>query len=166
MTDTSLDLEIAGLAATIGGFAKAGDTTIAVAESCTAGRIAAALAGAEEAERFFAGGVVAYQEVWKHRLLGVATHDIYSERCASEMAAGVCRLFEADHGLAITGVTGVASVDDTPPGTVFVAVAVDGDPTAATAHVTGSPLEMNAEATLLALRFLRRRIGGRSVTPG
>ena len=84
------------------------DMKIATAESCTGGRIAAAFTARSGASRYFEGGVVAYQDEVKVRLLGVPAEMI--ERCgvvsrqvAEEMVRGVCRLMGADFGLASTG---------------------------------------------------------------
>lgn len=82
--------------------------TIAVAESVTAGHLQAALSLAENARRFFHGGVVAYNLGQKVTMLHV--EPIHAEECncvsatvASEMAQGVSTLFHSTIGVAITG---------------------------------------------------------------
>lgn len=82
--------------------------TLAVAESLTGGRVQALITAVSGASAYFLGGVIAYAIASKVSLLGVdrehatATGGV-SERVAGEMAAGVCRRFGADFGVATTG---------------------------------------------------------------
>lgn len=99
--------------------------TVATAESCTAGRVAASLASAENATAFFRGGLVAYQEQTKRKHLGVTADSMYSVEAAEQMARGVATLLEADVAVSVTGVAGDESIDGVPPGTVFIATLVD-----------------------------------------
>ena len=101
---------------------------LAVAESLTAGLVAAALTDVPGASRAFRGGVTAYATEVKRDLLGVdgdlleAGGAVQAE-VAREMATGVRDLLGADWGLATTGVAGPEPQDGTPVGTVYVAVA-------------------------------------------
>ena len=88
--------------------AAAGGWRVSAAESCTGGRIAAALTGRSGASTFFEGGVVAYQDGVKERLLGVppgliARCGVVSREVAEAMVRGACRLFGTDYALASTG---------------------------------------------------------------
>ena len=81
---------------------------LAVAESVTSGFLQAAIASAELALQFFEGGITVYnidQKV-KHlnidRKTGEACNCV-SGQTASEMALGVCELFETDWGISVTG---------------------------------------------------------------
>jgi PncC family amidohydrolase len=82
--------------------------TISVAESVTAGHLQAALASAENAAKFFQGGITAYNLGQKARHLHI--EPIHAEQCncvseqiATQMAAEVSQLFTSDWGIAITG---------------------------------------------------------------
>ena len=82
--------------------------TISTAESCTGGRIAAAITARSGASRYFQGGVVAYQNEVKEQLLGVPPemieeYDVVSRPVAEQMVRGACRLFHSDYALASTG---------------------------------------------------------------
>jgi len=101
--------------------------SVATAESCTAGRLSQAFAAVGDAERWFRGGVVAYQPDVKHGLLSVASSAVLSEAAAAEMAAGVAHLLSADVGVATTGLVGDEPSDGVAPGTIFVATSVDGN---------------------------------------
>ena len=82
--------------------------TLSTAESCTGGRIAAAIAARSGASRYFQGGVVAYQNEVKERMLGVPhemieTYGVVSRQVAERMVVGACQLFGTDYALASTG---------------------------------------------------------------
>ena len=82
--------------------------TIAVAESVTAGHLQAAFSLAENARKFFQGGITVYNLGQKTRHLQVEpVHALacncVSEKVAAEMARHVGQLFLSDWGIAITG---------------------------------------------------------------
>jgi PncC family amidohydrolase len=129
----------------------AGGSSLATAESITAGRIARHLATVPGAEDFFRGGLVAYQEAVKRRVLGVEAPSIYCPRAACEMAAGASRLLQAAVAVATTGVAGDQPVDGVPPGTVFVGLSVDGVTRAFTYQFDGEPVEVAERASEQAL---------------
>jgi nicotinamide-nucleotide amidase len=84
---------------------------LAVAESFTGGRIAAALTSVPGSSESFAGGVVAYANAIKVAQLGVERETLdragaVSEEVAREMARGVRLRFGADLGVATTGIAG------------------------------------------------------------
>ncbi|HWM21850.1 MAG TPA: CinA family protein [Ilumatobacteraceae bacterium] len=103
-----------------------GGRSIATAESCTAGRLAESLASVDKAVDFLRGGLVAYQDQVKRSFLGVTAESTLSADAAAQMALGACRMFESDVAVATTGVAGDEPADGVPPGTVFIATAVDG----------------------------------------
>jgi nicotinamide-nucleotide amidase len=85
--------------------------SLAVAESLTAGHLQALIAERSGASKFFKGGVTAYSIPMKAKLLGVDAEaaercDAVSSQVAWEMATGICRLYEADFGVATTGYAG------------------------------------------------------------
>jgi nicotinamide-nucleotide amidase len=132
---------------------------IAVAESCTAGHIAASLAAVDGASEFFIGGVVAYAEDVKRSLLGVVTQSVLCERAAEQMARGVGRLLDAKLAIATTGVAGPDPVDGVAPGTVFVATLVDESCRSSELHLSGSPSQVCLDATEQALTMLGQHLG-------
>jgi nicotinamide-nucleotide amidase len=112
---------------------------VATAESCTAGRLVAALAAVEGATDFLRGGLVSYQETVKRAMLGVTAPSVFSTRAAIQMAVGACSLLRAEVAVATTGVVGGDAVDGVVPGTVFVGTCVDGDARAIEHRFRGSP---------------------------
>ncbi len=125
--------------------------TIATAESCTAGRVAAALACVDDASAFLRGGLVAYQECVKREHLGVTAKTVFSLSAAEQMAAGAAHMLGSDVAAGVTGVAGTEAVDGVAPGTVFIATSVDGVVTAREHRFDGTPervCEQAAEQTL------------------
>ena len=129
----------------------AGASLVATAESITAGRIARHLATVPGAEDFFRGGLVAYQEEVKRRVLGVEAPSIYCPRAACEMASGAARLLQASVAVATTGVAGDRPVDGVPPGTVFIGLSVDGVTQSFTYQFDGEPVDVAEGASEQAL---------------
>lgn len=82
--------------------------TLAVAESVTSGHVQAALSLADEATRFYQGGITTYNLGQKSRHLKIdPIHgelcNCVSEQIASGMAEHVCELFSSTWGIGITG---------------------------------------------------------------
>src|SRR5690625_2186381 len=85
--------------------------TIATAESLTAGMLSSAVADIPGASAVLQGGVVAYNNNIKHKMLGVsadtlAVRGAVDSETAKQMAQGACSRFSADLGIATTGVAG------------------------------------------------------------
>lgn len=147
--------EFAALAEEIAEKAQAAGLRIAVAESLTSGGISNALGAAADASDWFRGGVVAYAEDVKRKLLGVTAESVTSAQCARELATGVALVLEADAAVAVTGVGGPRPADGEPPGTVFVAVTVRGDIRDAHYRFDGEPAEVVHQTVGAALELLR-----------
>ena len=128
-----------------------GERVIATAESCTAGRVAEALASVEKAAEFFRGGLVAYQEEIKRDLLGVPAGSVLTAEAAEQMASGAAELFGADVTVSTTGVAGDAEEDGTPPGTVYIGTQVDGVVASKVHRFEGSPQQICDQARRQAL---------------
>ena len=103
--------------------------SIAVAESCTAGLIASKLTTLPGSSSYFNGGVVAYQNEIKTKILGVSQSIIdekteVSLEVAKQMAKSVLEKFDANFAIATTGYAGPAGgTNKNPIGTVFIAIA-------------------------------------------
>ncbi len=113
----------------VAGLLRGRGQTLAVAESCTGGRIASRFTAMEGASDYFLCGVVSYSNNAKVSVLGVRAEDIaaqgaVSATVAGQMAAGVRRISGSDYAIAVTGVAGPAGgSDEKPVGTVWIAVA-------------------------------------------
>jgi len=145
--------------------AAVGGRPIAVAESCTAGRIATTLACVEDAQEVLRGGLVSYQVGVKHRLLGVGAGSVLTLVAAAEMAEGVCRLLDAPVGVATTGLAGGEPIDGVEPGTVFIATTIDGDLRSRRHRFPGTPQEVCDAACRQALDDLLAHAEARAARP-
>lgn len=103
--------------------------TIAVAESCTGGKIAERITIHAGASSYFKGSVVTYATDSKINVLGVSkkvidAHSVVSSQVAEAMAQRVLKLFKTDYAIATTGNAGPTKGDaDAEIGTVFIAIA-------------------------------------------
>lgn len=102
--------------------------TVATAESLTAGLVSAAIADVPGASGVLQGGVVAYRNSVKAKLLGVpddllASAGSVDGGVAAAMAGGVREACGADIGVSTTGVAGPDPHDGKSVGTVFIGVA-------------------------------------------
>lgn len=82
--------------------------SLAIAESITTGNLQAQIGSVSDASSFFKGGITTYNLGQKVKHLGV--EELYAKKCdcvsdqvATEMAKGVCRLFNSRIGIATTG---------------------------------------------------------------
>lgn len=120
------DLELAAYAA-VKNLAASG-LTVATAESCTGGLIAAAITGVPGASGVFRYGWVTYCNEAKERELGVlpsliAEHSVVSEPVVAAMAEGAMRKAGADLAVAVSGNAGPTAAEGEPPvGTVCIAI--------------------------------------------
>jgi nicotinamide-nucleotide amidase len=108
---------------------KAAGQTVATAESCTGGSIAARLTSIPGSSAYLIGGVVAYSNAVKEQQLGVRkadllVHGAVSEPVVRQMAEGVRKRLKTDWALATSGVAGPDGGSEAKPvGTVWIALA-------------------------------------------
>lgn len=125
-----------------------GDRTLALAESCTGGALAARIVSVPGSSSHFLGGLVAYSNDIKVRLLGVPApvlieHGAVSEECALEMARGARRVFGADLAVSTTGIAGPeGGSEGKPVGLVYIAL-VTPDEEVCTCNVWTGDREQN-----------------------
>ena len=107
--------------------------SLATAESCTGGLIAASCTELAGSSAWFERGFVTYSNEAKTELLGVpaeliARHGAVSEEVARAMAAGALARSRADLAVAVTGIAGpTGGTEAKPVGTVWLAWAERGD---------------------------------------
>ena len=135
--------------------------TLAVAESCTGGTIAARFTALPGASAYFRCGVVAYSNEAKHDLLGVdpqaiERHGAVSEEVARQMAQGVRRAARADYAVATTGIAGPTGGSERKPvGTVWIAVATPAGTTAVCRQCGTDRRQIIDRAAAVAISLLR-----------
>jgi len=143
------------------------ERTMAVAESCTGGLMAARLSERPGASAYLAGGVVTYADQAKVQQLGVdpqliARHGAVSPEVADAMARGALQRFGADTSIAITGIAGPGGgTEQKPVGTVcWCARLADGGVLSRDTHMPGDRAEIRDRSTTVAMHMLRRLLLG------
>lgn len=138
--------------------------TVGTAESCTGGLVAKRLTDVPGSSAWFPGGVVAYGNDAKKRLLNVPEdvlerHGAVSPETAAAMAEGAARLFDADYGLGVTGIAGPGGgSEEKPVGLVYVAVAGPEGVQTRRLLFGGERAHIRRRASQSALDLLRRQI--------
>jgi nicotinamide-nucleotide amidase len=138
--------------------------TIALAESCTGGLVAAKLVNVPGISEFLLEGVVAYANESKVRTVGVAedlirTHGAVSEPVARAMAEGIRVRNRAAVGLGVTGIAGPGGgTAEKPVGLVWFAVGDKKGTIAAKEVFAGDRTLIRERAANYALNMLRLRL--------
>ena len=101
--------------------------TISVAESCSSGFIASELTSISGSSSYFIGGVIAYNDEIKVKILDINKDTIIKESSVSSivaelMAKNVAKRFNTDFAISTTGYASSSSQNTSPVGTVFIAV--------------------------------------------
>lgn len=142
--------------------------TLAVAESCTGGSVAAKFTAMAGASAYFLCGVTAYANEAKRDILGVDAslieqYGAVSEQVARAMAEGVRRISGADYAVATTGIAGPAGgTAEKPVGTVWFAVSSERGTVAMMRNSGTDRGQIIDRATAYAIELLRDHIKGRN----
>ena len=135
--------------------------TIATAESCTAGLLAARLTERPGSSAYVLGGIVAYANSAKQELLAVPAPLIdsvgaVSAEVAEAMAEGARARLGADVGVGVTGVAGPdGGTDEKPVGLVHLCVVGPGQTAARRINVPGSRADVRRRTVVIAMHMIR-----------
>ncbi|WP_298224965.1 CinA family protein [Acidocella sp.] len=141
---------------------KARGMTLATAESCTGGLVAAALTAVPGSSAVFTNGLVTYANEAKAKLLGVpqatlAEHGAVSAQVAKAMAEGARRCTGTDAAISVTGIAGPGGGSpEKPIGTVWFGLATAKGSFAEHQLFTGTRDEIRAKAVAYALGLASR----------
>jgi len=141
--------------------------TLATAESCTGGMVAARLTAVPGASDVFLGSVVAYANAVKANELDVPQdvldlHGAVSAETAAAMAHGIRSRLGADIGVAVTGVAGPdGGTEEKPVGLVFVHVVGPEGEEARRTELPGDREMIRGRATAASLHLVRRLLENR-----
>lgn len=140
--------------------------TIAVAESCTGGRLSDAITNIPGCSQYMLGGIIAYSNELKMQHLNVTQQDLQkygavSRQVALQMAKGVAEQTGSDIGVSTTGVAGPGGgTKEKPVGTVWMGFWISGDHFALKA-VLADDREINKQrTTMVVLETVRRHLSG------
>jgi len=137
---------------------------VATAESCTGGLLSHKFTNVPGSSNYFLGGVVAYSNSAKMKVLGVQADTLrqfgaVSEQTAKEMAEGVRNLLGADFALSTTGIAGpTGGTKDKPVGLVFIGFSDGTTITAKKLIFTSDRLANKERSSYAALELLRRHL--------
>ena len=134
--------------------------TLCTAESLTGGLLSAAVCDVPGASGCFLGGVAAYQDGVKTRMLGVSEdtlrrHSAVSAPCAREMARGARDRLGAHYALSTTGYAGPTGED---VGLVYIGLAGPGGVRAYRLRLAGSRQGIRKMTVQIALYILQKEI--------
>lgn len=139
--------------------------SLSVCESCTGGMLGTLITGEPGSSKYFCGGVIAYSNEVKQRVVGVrqATLRKYgavSAEVAREMAQGVLKRFKADISISITGIAGpTGGTKKKPVGLVYFCVATRQHVAVENRVFKGSRNQIRKEACKKVLRLLKHLLG-------
>jgi nicotinamide-nucleotide amidase len=141
---------------------KARGLSIATAESCTGGLVAARLTSVPGSSEAFVGGVVAYSDELKASQLGVdeallTTHGAVSAEVAEALASGARERLGADVAVAVTGVAGPGGgTPEKPVGLVFFHAEGPEGGRALRFELPGDRESIRSRSAVAALHLVRR----------
>lgn len=144
--------------------------SLATAESCTGGAIAAKLTKISGASKYFLGSIIAYSNDFKQDLLHVPhklleKHGAVSEEVVEAMVQGLLKGTNADFGIAVTGIAGpLGGSPQKPVGTVWISVMHRNSfPITEMLKLTGDRLTIIEGATTASLQLLHKTALGLEV---
>ena len=142
---------------------RAARETIAVAESCTGGLVAARLTERPGSSEVVRGGLVVYSNEAKVALAGVdpaliEAHGAVSQEVAEALADGAWERLDADVGVGVTGIAGPGGGSaEKPVGLVWLSVAHrDGRRLTRSVSIPGGRADIRDRSTTIALHLVRR----------
>lgn len=140
--------------------------TLATAESCTGGMLGERLTRVQGASGWYAGGVIAYDNAVKVRVLGVAEQVLIgfgavSGECAAAMAQGARLALSSTWAVSVTGIAGPGGGTPMKPvGLVYLAVAGPTNTITRELHLHGDRERVRGRAATLALHMVREALAG------
>lgn len=152
------------MAAVVGEVLRSRGLQLSVAESCTGGLVASKITEVAGSSQWFVGGVIAYANDLKERLLGVdhhllAEHGAVSAPVVRAMASGAQSRTGATVSVAVTGIAGPSGgTPEKPVGTVYFGLSVDGEVTDHHRTFNGSRREIQEITAQTALDLVRRAL--------
>ncbi len=143
---------------------------LATAESCTGGLLGCLITNVPGSSAYFAGGVIAYSNEVKTRVLGVSKESLefegaVSDVVAAEMAAGVRGVLDAEIAIALTGIAGPeGGAAEKPVGLVYTALNTGQDNIVCRSVFKGDRAGVREQAARGALEMIAEHLRGMDET--
>jgi nicotinamide-nucleotide amidase len=139
-------------------------SSLAIAESCTGGKISNLITSVSGSSKYFKGSVIAYDNVIKTSMLNISSVELkkygaVSEPIVKQMAIGVKVLMKTDFAIATSGIAGPGGgSEEKPVGTTWICV-ISNDKIVTKKYLFGDNRERNIiRASFAALNMLRNLI--------
>lgn len=138
--------------------------TLCVAESCTGGLIGSKITKVAGSSQWFAGGVIAYSNELKEKLLKVdramlINYGAVSDLVARAMAARLADRLQTDMAISVTGIAGPdGGTKDKPVGTVYFGLFHNNTVVDRLFHFHGSRTQIQEKTAHTALDLVRRAL--------
>lgn len=145
--------------------------SISIAESCTGGAVADLITNVAGCSAYMRGGIIAYDNEVKSRLLGVSSenlrkHGAVSLSTALQMAQGAASALQADIGIATTGIAGPGGgTKQKPVGTVWIGFWSANHHFALHTQLTNERIMNKQRTAAIALEMVRRTLSGIGTMP-
>ena len=142
--------------------------TLALGESCTGGLIAHRITDVPGSSNYFLGGVMAYSNPVKERMLGVSSETLravgaVSEETAREMARGASQAVSSDVGLSVTCIAGPGGgTEEKPVGLTFIGASTPEGEWVERHVFQGDRQSIKGSASDAALKLLLSALGGQA----
>ena len=136
--------------------------TISFAESCTGGRIAAALTAVSGASNVLNGSCVTYSNEIKHQWLGVEldvleNYGAVSKECVSQMLDGIQKMAQCDYAIAVSGIAGpTGGTESKPVGTVYIGILTPQNKEIVHCHFKGNREDVQERSVRFAIEKLNQ----------
>ena len=148
----------------IGDLLRNKNITLSTAESCTGGLLSSRITDIPGSSDYFIGGVVAYSNEIKKKVLGVKEEDLknfgaVSEPVVKQMAEGIRTLFDTDFGIGISGIAGpTGGTPQKPVGTVYLSLSFREKTEIYKKFFTGSRKDIKFKSSHFILNELRKTL--------
>jgi competence/damage-inducible protein CinA-like protein len=139
---------------------------LATAESCSGGLIGHKITSVSGSSNYYSGGVIAYSNDLKEKLLDVskdllADYGAVSSQVAKAMAAGIRNRTSADIGLSVTGIAGpTGGTQEKPVGTVYIGLDTPAETVDYSFRFSGDRWQIQEITAVTALDIIRRHLLG------
>lgn len=155
-----MNTEVYALATALGQKLQSCRKSVTAAESCTGGKICAAITDVAGSSEWFQQGFVTYSNNAKREMLGVPEHLLtnygaVSEEVVRAMLKGALVRANSEFGVAVSGIAGPAGGSKGKPvGTVWIASGAAEDISATCFHFDGDRASVRQQALIKSLELL------------
>jgi len=142
---------------------------LATAESCSGGLIGHKITTVPGSSNYFAGGIIAYSNDLKEKLLGfdrsvLEEHGAVSSAVARAMADAIRHKTGADIGVSVTGIAGpTGGTPEKPVGTVFIGLSTPDETIGNACRFSGDRWKVQELTAVKSLDLVRRFLLGRKL---